>query len=95
MVTIRRRVIEVILQQEVNQYNIIRPSVLSGEEYTKQNCLKFWNFLNLPPKMKLYTSLYTMQCSAFLAPVRCPEEVFHQARRTALYPSVQSVLCED
>ena len=36
-----------------------------------------------------------MQCSAFLAPVRCPEEVFHQARRTAPYPSVQSVLCED
>ena len=42
------RVIEVILQQEVNQYNIIRPSEPSGEEYTQQNRLKFWNSLNLP-----------------------------------------------
>ena len=64
VVTIRRRVIEVILQQEVNQYNIIRPSVLSGEEYTKQNCLKFWYFLNLPPKNEIiYIILhYAVQC---------------------------------
>ena len=53
VVIIRRRVIEVILQQKVNQCNIIRPSVLSGEEYTKQNCLKFWNFLNLPQKNEI------------------------------------------